>query len=88
MPESLSAFSPVVAGQIRLYIKMQALSPLYLSDSGYNCAVTGPYNSQRKPKAECAMENYMKKYFTSMPVFLPHVLQGSAYALKMWGFGF
>lgn len=43
MPESLCAFAPVVAGQI----KLQALSLLYLSNG---CAVTGPYNSQRNLK--------------------------------------
>lgn len=47
MPECLCAFPPVAAGQIRLYIKLQALSLLYLSNAG---AVTGPHNSQRNLK--------------------------------------
>lgn len=88
MPESLRAFSPVEAGKIRLYIKMQALSLLYLLDTDYNCAVTGPYNSQRILKLSNGMENYLKKYFAPTSVFLPHTLQESVYALNLSFLGF
>lgn len=84
MPESLSAFSASTSWSNKtLHQTASLVSPMFVRH-WLQLSVTEPYKLSEKPKAECAMENYMKKYFTSMSVFLPHALPESVYALNLY----